>query len=110
MIRCTNPPKRFATSDASSREKLLSSPVKMSERPARQSGAPLGVFLEPWATGPAGCAAFLAAQLQKYKDYVQIWRKKRDILEFIWLWSIMRFSRAIGWLRSRHFGFGGIGY
>ncbi len=59
----TYPPKRFAKSIASSREKLLSSPVKTNERPMRQSGWPSGMSLEPWATGAANFAAFTAAQL-----------------------------------------------
>lgn len=62
----TNPPLRLASSIASSREKLLSSPVKTNERPARQSGAAArGTGFDPGADGPASFAALEAAQLNR---------------------------------------------
>lgn len=58
------PPNRFASSIASSREKLLSSPVKTKDKPARQFGeAGSGTCFEPGALGPAALAALEAAQL-----------------------------------------------
>ncbi len=61
----THPPNRFASSTASSRAKLLNSPVNTSESPARQFGSPSGTGFEPGAEGPAIFAAFAAAQLEE---------------------------------------------
>ena len=63
MVQDTYPPNRFAMSEASSREKLLNSPVKTKAKPKRQLGEASGTCLEPGATGPAIFAAFAAAQL-----------------------------------------------
>ena len=90
-------PKCFVTSIASSREKLLSSPVKTNERPARQSGTPLGTSLEPWATG--------LHQPQKHK--ISCTNLEKRTMKHTWFWSILGYSGAIGWIQSRDFCFGG---
>ena len=85
MLERTHPQKRFAMSMASSREKLVSSPVKTKESPARQSGAAVGgTGFEPGLGGPAILAAFTAAQLERkvFKKERKGRKRKGLVLEF----------------------------
>ena len=102
----TNPPKRFPKSVASSREKLLSSPVKTNDKPASASGAPSGTSFDPWATGPASWAAFFAAQLSREKKWgLKQKFKKQNALEFFWSFLWLRRWLLLGnRLRLVHFG------